>query len=239
MVRLFQRRKELWNSMMQDAIYAAAVAVLTEHGVSGMTMDRVAEQAEVAKGSLYRYFPNKAELMRFVHQRAIEPMLCAGQDILQTDATAPEKLRSLLRAWLEYLAEHRGLFSFFVTDATVRGMLQQEEETGRASGTQNLAAIIQQGIDQQVFREVDAMRVAGCLFGAIRHMCEQQLAKDGPWPVDQLTEELTDFFIYGLAANRFAGGSEGGSGSGIRDNETIEATSRARQQEDQTGEKGP
>jgi AcrR family transcriptional regulator len=62
MVRLSERRKELLNSMMQNAIHSAAVAVLTEHGIGGMTMDRVAEKAEVAKGSLYKYFPQQGRV---------------------------------------------------------------------------------------------------------------------------------------------------------------------------------
>ena len=35
MARLSERRKELLTAMMQNAIYEAAVAVLTEHGISG------------------------------------------------------------------------------------------------------------------------------------------------------------------------------------------------------------
>jgi len=202
MVRLSEQRKEALNSMMQEAIHTAAVAVLTEHGISGMTMDRVAEQAEVSKGSLYKYFPNKLALMRFVHKKAIEPLMQIGQEVLETDLPAPRKLESLIRAWLEYLVEHRGLLVFFATDTTVRGMLKREEETGRASAIQNLAAVIEQGIDEKVFRPVDPTRVAGFIFGAFRHMCEQQFAKSEPWPVDKLTKDSVDFFVHGLAAGK-------------------------------------
>ena len=75
MARLSERRRELLTSMMQDSIYEAVAAVLAEHGIRGMTMDRVAEQAEVAKGSLYNYFPNKQALLQFVHEKALAPVL--------------------------------------------------------------------------------------------------------------------------------------------------------------------
>jgi AcrR family transcriptional regulator len=201
MVRLSERRKELLNSMMQNAIHSAAVAVLTEHGIGGMTMDRVAEKAEVAKGSLYKYFPNKAELMRFVHRRAIEPLVRVGQEIIDSDATAPHKLAALVRNWLEYLDKHRGLFSFFALDATVRGMLQREQESDHALGVKYLAIIIEQGIQDGLFRPLDAAWAAGCIFGAIRHMCEQQLSKSEPWQTAAESEKMVDFFLRSLTSS--------------------------------------
>ena len=69
MTQLTQRRKEMVASLMKDGIYKAAVEVVMEHGADGLTMDRVAETAGVAKGSLYNYFQNKRELIEFIHER--------------------------------------------------------------------------------------------------------------------------------------------------------------------------
>jgi len=46
MPRLSSTRKELVTAMMKEAISEAAVSVLAEHGVDGMTMDRVAAAAD-------------------------------------------------------------------------------------------------------------------------------------------------------------------------------------------------
>jgi AcrR family transcriptional regulator len=62
MPRLSRTRKQLLNAMMNDAIFDAAVAVLAEHGFKGMTMDRVAAAANLAKGSLYGYVESKPKL---------------------------------------------------------------------------------------------------------------------------------------------------------------------------------
>ncbi len=60
--------------MMRDAVYEGAVAVLTQYGLNGTTMDRVAEAAGMAKGSLYNRFRSKRDLLEFVHERAVAPM---------------------------------------------------------------------------------------------------------------------------------------------------------------------
>ena len=69
MPRLSKARKELLTTMMKESIFEAATSVLCEHGVDGTTMNRVAEAAELAKSSLYDYFPSKDELLEFVSDR--------------------------------------------------------------------------------------------------------------------------------------------------------------------------
>ena len=52
----------------KQLIVDAAVAVAAQHGISGASMDQIAETAGVAKGSLYYNFASKdalfAEVMR-------------------------------------------------------------------------------------------------------------------------------------------------------------------------------
>ncbi len=200
MARLTEKRKELLTAMMQDAIYEAAVEVLTKHGISGMTMDRVAEKAEVSKGSLYNYFPNKLALLQFVHATAMAPPKERGQEILEAELSALEKLKSLIQMWFGYIEENRGLFSFLVMDDTVQVMLKCERESKHASAIHDMASIIQQGIDEGVFRRIDPIQVGGFIFGSIRLACERNLMSDRAWSVNQLTEDLVDFFIHGLMA---------------------------------------
>jgi AcrR family transcriptional regulator len=46
-----------------SAIYQATVDELTEYGYADLTMDRVAARAKASKGSLYRRWPSRAELV--------------------------------------------------------------------------------------------------------------------------------------------------------------------------------
>lgn len=47
----------------RDAVVAAAIAVLTEHGYAGCTMAAVAARAGIATGTVYRHFVSKSELV--------------------------------------------------------------------------------------------------------------------------------------------------------------------------------
>ncbi len=90
--RLTAIRKQALDEMMKEALFEATVAVLSEHGVDGMTMDRVALAAGVAKGSLYRYFRSKRDLLEFVYAKMIDPIFQDLDEIVATEQPAIEKL---------------------------------------------------------------------------------------------------------------------------------------------------
>ena len=202
MAALIERRKEVVASMMKGTVYDAAVAVLTEHGLAGLTMARVAAEADVATGSLYNYFANKDELLRYVHKRTVEPILQHGQGIVDSDIPALAKLEEIIRAWFEYSHEHQALFYFLVTDDTSRGLLKNQGQETHATAVDQLVAIISQGIEEGVFRQVAPKRVAGFILGAVHRTREQQFKLDEPWPINQLTKDLLSIFVHGMAAKK-------------------------------------
>jgi len=171
MTNLAERRKELLDSMMREAVYEGAVAVLTEYGLNGTTMDRVAAAAGMAKGSLYNHFRGKQELLEFVHDRAVAPMQEALDQIVKNRLCSAEKLASISRLWRGYLVKHHAVFEFLINDHAAKRLLRDTEQTTRASGIKQIATIIEQGIEEGAFRPVDARADGGLL---TRPVCGQR-----------------------------------------------------------------
>ena len=200
MTKLAERRKELLDSMMREAVYEGAVAVLTEHGLNGTTMDRVAAAAGMAKGSLYNHFRSKQELLEFVRDRAVAPMQEALRDIAKNRFSAAEKLTSISRLWREYLVEHHAVFEFLINDHAAKRLLKDTEQTTRASGIEQIAIIIEQGIKEGAFRPIDAGAVAEMFISASIGMVEQEFAAGTSRSVDEAVDALMGVFLHGLCA---------------------------------------
>src|SRR6202453_1496168 len=83
------------------AVLEAAVQVLAKEGAQRFTTSRVAEKAGVSVGSLYQYFPNKAEILfRLQHDEWREPTDIL-REILQDRRKPPlDRLRNLVHAFL-------------------------------------------------------------------------------------------------------------------------------------------
>ncbi|MHB1038098.1 MAG: TetR/AcrR family transcriptional regulator [Pirellulales bacterium] len=199
MSKLATVRRELLSSMMKEAIYEAAVSVLAEHGVEGMTMDRVAVAANVAKGSLYSYFDGKRELLEFVHARIVDPMLKAGEETIHADLPVVEKLERILHVVFDQLARNRGLSNLLMNDGNARVLLEPTARTNRGIAIGQFAVIFRQGIDEGLFRALDPTQLAEMFFGAMANLWQRSLAADTFRSTDELIEPLVSVFLNGIA----------------------------------------
>ena len=190
MSRLLEQRKNL----MKEGIYEAAVVVLVRDGLEAMTMERVAEEAGVAKGSLYNYFENKTDLLEFVHERTIGPLRQEAQKTIDADLAAEEKLEQFISMCFQYMGARRGLFNFLFNEHAIHKFIGKS----KGEGGRHLAMIVRQGIQEGVFRPVDPEFYGTLLFGAIRQMFEEQLANDRPWAVEDMTRAAMSFFLDGM-----------------------------------------
>jgi len=184
--------------MMKEAIYEAAVSVLAEHGVEGMTMDRVAAAADLAKGSLYSYFDDKQDLLQFVHARAIEPILTAVDEMVRAEMPATAKLEAMLRLVFGQLARHRELFKLLLKD-DVRVFLEPSARTAREIAVGQYAAVFRQGINEGRFRPLDPTQLAEMFVGAMAELWRRSLAAGQPRQTEQVIDALLSTFLHGVA----------------------------------------
>ncbi len=198
MSRLAKRRKELVVSLMKDGIYEAAVRVLMERGAEGLTMDRVAESAGVAKGSLYNYFRSKRELLQFIHEKTIEPAKDFLAEVRAASMPAAEKLQTVVRMWLEHFATNRGIFDFLFNDPRTREVMEDCKRSSRLEGIEELRSFFEQGIAEGAFRPIDTQRTAEMFLGAVILTMEQQLMLNLNRPAEESAAALLDLFLNGL-----------------------------------------
>jgi AcrR family transcriptional regulator len=200
--RLTAIRKQALDEMMKEALFEATVAVLGEQGVEGITMDRVALTAGVAKGSLYRYFHSKKDLLEFVYAKTIDPIF---EDLVETVATehpAIEKLATHLRRMLEHFAKHAKVFKLLFEDDTAQGLLQSSQRSTREAGSQRLADIIRQGIAEGVFRSADPLVLANMYLGLCRGAFDSQLDLESLDQRENVHGLILGTFLNGIAAEK-------------------------------------
>jgi len=197
--RLTERRKAAVDAAMRDGLFEAAVAVIAQHGSAGLTMERLAIAARVAKGSVYNYFRNKRGLVQFVYQKAYEPINVQMHEIAASNQTARVKLEAMARMYFEHVNQDRELFAFLLNDASVRGLLKTEQDSLRAQVIVVLTGIIEQGMAAGEFKVLDAKRVAEMVLGAIRQLAECELAGSEPRTAEEIVGVLVPVFLDGIS----------------------------------------
>jgi TetR/AcrR family transcriptional regulator len=200
MPRLSATRRELLTAMMKEAIYEAAISVLAEHGVEGMTMDRVAAAANMAKGSLYSYFDGKQDLLQFAHAKAIDPIIEAIDEVIRTETPAMEKIEAILQIVFDRLAQHHELFKLLLKDDAAQALIEPSRRSTRDVAVGQYALVFRQGIDEGVFRPFDPMQLAEMFLGAMTELWRRSLASGEFRRTDRLIDTLLSVFLHGVAA---------------------------------------
>ncbi|MBC6460069.1 TetR/AcrR family transcriptional regulator [Actinomadura sp. HBU206391] len=121
------------NVAKRERILNAAMREFGEHGFSTGSLNAIAREAEIAKGSLFQYFTDKQEFFAYVCDEASRRMREAMERrvaALDFDQSFEEWLVDVFCEWTEHIAEHpleRAITaaSFFELDNTVRGLVRE------------------------------------------------------------------------------------------------------------------
>lgn len=199
----WQRTLAQHRSTTRGRILAAAIAIMSEDGMTGASMSAIADRAEVSRPTLYRYFPDIDHIMAAV----IEEQFAAFRDTLDAATsgagTALEKLERVVEAHLhQYVTEPDGLGDGSLETGlspTIRTVLERE----LAEHHHRLVQILRDGMDEGSLRtDVDPDlqgELLQHLLGGLRMTVKRQRGDLG-----QIAAEVHALVLRGLAQPRDA-----------------------------------
>jgi AcrR family transcriptional regulator len=202
MPKLTAIRKQAINGMMKEALFEATVAVLGAYGVEGLTMDRVAAEAGIAKGSLYRYFQSKRDLLEFVYAKLVDPVFQNLEEMAAKQMPAIEKLTGQLHMLLEHVAQHAQVHKLLFEDDAVHVLLKSSERRRSEIACQRLATVFEQGIAEGVFRPGDPLMLATMYLSLCKGMLESQPRLEQRDQRENLHRLILGTFLNGIATEK-------------------------------------
>lgn len=155
-----------------QALLVVAVAVFTERGYDGATMEDIAAALKISKSSIYHHVSGKQEILSRALARALdalEAVLAAARESAQEPAA---RLEQVVRDSIGVLIAE---LPFVTLLLRVRGNTEVERAAleRRRRIDAELAAIVAQARDAGALRaEVDPALVARLLFGTVNSLVE-------------------------------------------------------------------
>lgn len=86
----------------RDAVLESGLALASELGLGGLTLERLAESVEVTRGGLYAHFDSKEEILREVLRTAVDRFVEEGVRPALGAPRGEPRVRALFDAWLEW-----------------------------------------------------------------------------------------------------------------------------------------
>src|SRR6185369_7595968 len=108
--------ENLWEAHKRQSIQEAVIRLMCREGVAAVTMERVAQEVGIAKGTVYLYYETKEQLLEAVKETSLDPLRDKIESILTGPGTFEKRLRTVAVRYLSYFDEQRDLFSIFFFD---------------------------------------------------------------------------------------------------------------------------
>jgi AcrR family transcriptional regulator len=204
------RRWQRQPGQRPQQILDAAFRVFGKQGLHQATLDDVAREAGITKGTIYLYFPSKVDLfvaMLKARVASVIPTVEAvdGRPVLSLAARLPAIGRDLYRFLSSpgYLAMFRTVVSEVAQFPEVAAQVYRE---GILSANRRFAAIIQESIQAGECRDVDPLIAARAFVGMflIFAISQRLLGGERIYPIadEAVVRTVTDIFLNGLLARK-------------------------------------
>ena len=97
--RLWNETIEAHRAAVRDAILDTTWALVTEHGLTSVTMSQIAEKTGIGRATLYKYFPDVEAILLAWHERQIIGHLAQLAEVRDQAGSAAERLEAVLEAY--------------------------------------------------------------------------------------------------------------------------------------------
>jgi len=203
-------RKEREKQLRREEIVLAAEKVFFSKGFDLSTMDDIADEAELSKGTLYLYFKNKEDLHMAVARKSIHVLRAITSKATEGEGTALEKLGRMGRACIAFSRSEPDRMKAIITleemepqssnvsSSDVKDLVYNESTVG------TVIQLVEQGVKEKLIRaDIPALLIAHTLWMTVLSVVGFVTMKTGllealELPQDQILESHFELVLNGI-----------------------------------------
>lgn len=153
-------RKEREKLRQQEEILQTALELFCERGFHNVSMHEIAQKAEFAIGTLYKFFKSKEDLYkRIMLDIALTFNRSIKEVLLAKDINEVEKLRNYVRTKAQVFKKHSKAIKLFFAEVSgisfsCRAGLSEEIKKLQDENIENLKKVFEGGMKKGVFEKI-------------------------------------------------------------------------------------
>ncbi|MBP2641215.1 MAG: transcriptional regulator, TetR family [Firmicutes bacterium] len=189
----------------RQQILDAAYTVFSRKGFHRATVDEIIALADTGKGTVYNYFTNKEQLFYTLVTEKSVPFEHALGEVARSPQPVLMKIENMIRLFLRFYLDNGGLWRVLMHEMRGFGserysalsLEQREKHQNSFRETIGmLQMVLDEGIQNGVFKECDTKKAAYALFSVIITMVFQNFIDDD---IEDTAHMIADVFFYGVA----------------------------------------
>lgn len=158
-----KERKKREYEDRKASILKAAEKVFFEKGLDAATIEDIAAEAELAKGTIYRYFKDKEELILTITLKAARIFNSIGDKEIAACRSTWEKMAAAIKSYLIFYHDYPDYFFLFFSWDNIKidfnsapaGSIRAEYLKATEAMQLAFLKIIEKGIEEGTIRQID------------------------------------------------------------------------------------
>ena len=191
----------------EEEILAAAKRIFAQNGFRRTKIDQIAEELNVGKGTIYRYFKDKKSLFLAVFEQGMARLSQTIKDNVAPITNPQIKVATAVRTYFEFFENDRQLIEILMQ---VRSEFKDDYRRVFLTLYSDYIVRIQEnlrnGVKMGVFRELDVEKTAEAMSAALQGVLQgfyirefgQEIETSNPEKLTNRTEAVTALLLEGL-----------------------------------------
>lgn len=184
----------------KKVIFQSAIKIFSISGYNGATMDDIALNAGVAKGTLYYHFKSKEEIFNYI--------ITEGMNVIKEEmeeATAREedvlmKLRTMCKVQLKLVYENKDFFKVIMSQLWGQELRQLELRKSIEEYIQTIEGYLKEAMKHGVVKKGKSSFMAYMLFGTLCSSAVYEVINSDNTDIDELIDSLMSYVLTGIEA---------------------------------------
>lgn len=191
----------------RDRILEAGTLLFAKYGAKKTTIDEIAKEAGVAKGTVYLYFSSKEDILIAVGRKEVDLILTSLRQVVRAEGTAAKKLKSFLTTRFsaeDALQSKYGSTQEILQEHRDFPQIEKVKEEYYAAELHIIRDIVEFGIDSGEFRDLKSTErvctaISYMMLGLEETWCD---ARGIQLTVKERVDLVLDLIINGLASKK-------------------------------------
>ncbi len=192
-------KADVVEEFRKESICDAAMRVVARKGMKNVTVQDIANEAGVAKGTVYIYFQSRDEILARTMEGATEKLVEKLSEACRECRSFREIMEQRIRTQLQHFEENRDFFRLYLAMAEPFGERRLKQHPTYLTYLKQLETIIGGAIERGEVRDADVGRLAISVAAVVREIILNRIVDRDPPPMEDDIRFAVDFVMCALA----------------------------------------
>lgn len=191
-------KEHVVEEFRKQSICEAVMRVAARKGLKGVTVQDIADEAGLAKGTIYLYFQSREEIIDRTLDNATESLLSRLAAACQSCRGFREVLEQRVRTQLQYFEENRDFFRVYLAMSEPFGERRLKKHPTYQAYLAQLEGHVRDAFARGEIRAANVERLAIAIASVVRDIMLHRMIEREPPPLEDDVRFAVDFIMRGI-----------------------------------------